>query len=155
MDKQDLVRLASAIARTFNLHPELVCAICEQESSWNPSAGRYEKGFYNKYENHPDMDEQERLWRSSSWGLMQIMGETARYLGYSGPLDQLLVPEIGLAWGCKYLENRIAHAEGNIEKALLLWNGGGNAYYPHQVLARVAQYQKETNVPTTDNSQTA
>lgn len=74
------------------------------------------------------------------------MGETARFLGYSGALDQLLVPEIGLVWGCRYLENRIAHAEGNIHKALLLWNGGGNSYYPDQVLARVKNYTAKVQV---------
>ena len=31
------------------LWPDLVCAIIEQESAWNPWALRYEPSFYAKY----------------------------------------------------------------------------------------------------------
>ena len=44
-----LIALAHDAARSFSLWPELVCAIVEQESSWNPWALRYEPAFYARY----------------------------------------------------------------------------------------------------------
>jgi soluble lytic murein transglycosylase-like protein len=87
---QELVALAKQKADAHQLYPELVCAICEQESSWNSWSIRYEPGFYEKYV--------APLWlkaaiktlteaqaRSFSWGLMQVMGQTAREHGFDGP----------------------------------------------------------------------
>jgi len=46
---EDLVALAHRAAEAHALWPELVCAIVEQESAWNPWALRYEPVFYEKY----------------------------------------------------------------------------------------------------------
>lgn len=144
MTKPEMIELARSIAVTFGLESELVCAICEQESSWNPLAVRFEPGFKAMYVDRiPGLTAEERVDRSTSWGLLQLMGQVARELGFMGQLDGLLVPEVGLAWGCRHLEGRIKHADGNMEKALLLWNGGGNKGYPAQVLARMDNYKSE------------
>jgi hypothetical protein len=39
------------------------------------------------------------------------------------------------------LAAKFAAAEGNVEKALLLWNGGASANYPNEVLARADKYK--------------
>jgi hypothetical protein len=39
------------------------------------------------------------------------------------------------------LAAKLAAADGNVERALLLWNGGANAQYPEQVLARAEKYK--------------
>jgi soluble lytic murein transglycosylase-like protein len=140
MNENELIKLAKAVAGTFNLDPSLVCAICEQESSWNPGATRFEPAFYARYEANLDLDDLEKRDRSTSWGLMQIMGETARSIGFNMNMNFLLTPESNLAWGCRFLETRLQHAHYDTEKALLLWNGGGNLEYPTQVLARVSKY---------------
>ena len=146
MNENDLIKLAKAVAETFNLDPSLVCAICEQESGWNPGVTRFEPAFYSRYEANLDLDDIEKRDRSTSWGLMQMMGETARSIGFQLNMNFLLTPETNLAWGCRFLETRLQRTHHNVEEALLLWNGGGNLEYPTQVLARMPRYQDAISV---------
>jgi soluble lytic murein transglycosylase-like protein len=69
------------------------------------------------------------------------MGQVAREHRFSGnSLAELCDPATGLDVGCRVLAAKIAAAEGNVVRALLLWNGGGNRDYPEAVLARAPRY---------------
>lgn len=141
----ELVALAQRTAERHELWPELVCAIVEQESAWNPWALRYEPAFYDKYV-APQIargeiaDVTESRARAFSWGLMQVMGQVAREHGFTGALASLCDPAIGLEIGCRVFAAKLAAAEGNVTRALLLWNGAGNRDYPAAVLARTVSY---------------
>lgn len=143
----DLLALAQEAASKQSLWPELVCAIVEQESSWNRWALRYEPAFYARYV-EPRLargaiaSESEARARAFSWGLMQVMGEVAREHGFTdASLAALCDPATGLAIGCRAFAAKLAAAEGNVERALLLWNGGANSNYAAEVLARAAHYK--------------
>jgi soluble lytic murein transglycosylase-like protein len=148
-----LVSLARSAAAAHNLYLELICAICEQESAWNPWAIRYEPAFYEKYI-RPLVDSgrlspspgisaaTEARTRAFSWGLMQVMGQVAREHAFAGAsLAELCDPAIGLDAGCRVFAAKLAAAEGNVTRALLLWNGGANREYPVEVLARADKYR--------------
>jgi len=76
---------------------------------------------------------------------MQVMGQTAREAGFEPKfLSELCDPAVGLEIGCRVLARKLAAADGNVAKALLLWNGGANQDYPAQVLARAEHYRQET-----------
>lgn len=141
------IALAGSSAQSAGLDTALVCAVCEQESSWNPWAIRYEPDFYLRYllplavSGKLD-DATEARARAFSWGLMQVMGETAREHGYAGHLAALCDPQTGLAIGCRVLAAKITEAQGDIERALLAWNGGADHDYPSRVLARMAKYAR-------------
>ena len=66
--------------------PALVCAIVEQESSWNTWAMRYEPAFFAKYVaglyTNNKITASEAYARGFSWGLMQVMGQVAREMGF-------------------------------------------------------------------------
>jgi hypothetical protein len=49
MAQQELIELAKTVAMNHSLDPALICAVVEQESSWNPFAIRYEPEFYLHY----------------------------------------------------------------------------------------------------------
>jgi soluble lytic murein transglycosylase-like protein len=142
-----LVALAHAAALAQSLEPELVCAIVEQESSWNRWALRYEPAFYARYIEPQFVsgaisDEGEARARAFSWGLMQVMGQVAREHGFTGAsLAALCDPATCLAIGCRTFAAKIAAAEGNVTRALLLWNGGANPDYAAAVMARAAHYR--------------
>lgn len=143
---QELYQLSIQAARDHSLDLALVCAVIEQESAWNPWALRYEPAFYAKYvaplSNVNGLSPTEAKARSMSWGLMQVMGEVAREIGFKGKyLSQLCDPAINLSIGCQHLANKLKRANGDIHKALLSWNGGGNKAYPNEVMARMASYQ--------------
>jgi soluble lytic murein transglycosylase-like protein len=134
-------QLAGKYAAKYDLLPELVCAVVEQESSWSPWAIRYEPAFYTRYVMPLGLPETEARARSISWGLCQIMGEVARELGFVGPMASLCDPDTGLEWGCRKLKKCFDAVGGDTQKALLHWNGGGNPDYPAQVVARVEKYK--------------
>ncbi|HEV1286562.1 MAG TPA: transglycosylase SLT domain-containing protein [Bryobacteraceae bacterium] len=132
----------------LRLDGDLVCAIAEQESSWNPWEIRFEPGFLSKYivpiEEKDKIRPTEAYARSFSWGLMQVMGEDAREDGFTGvSLAELCDPPVGLDAGCKRFA-RIVRRVGAIPDAqsvaLLHWNGGADPNYPCQVLARLPAY---------------
>lgn len=150
-----LVGLARKTAAAHGLDPALVCAICEQESSWNPWATRYEPLFFAKYVaplyTNNKVSASEAYARGFSWGLMQVMGQTAREAGYTEPfLSALCDPADALEIGCRVLRKKFdaANADTNgvlspgdaTSRVLLLWNGGFNPAYAAQVLARRPHY---------------
>jgi soluble lytic murein transglycosylase-like protein len=146
LTQNDLIALARLAAASHALDPALVCAVCEQESAWDPWAIRYEPGFMSQYVDPlltaKKISATEAYARSFSWGLMQIMGETARERGYTeDSLATLCDPVTGLEYGCRQLSNRLAPAKGDVAKGLQFWNGGGNPNYASEVLARLAKYQ--------------
>lgn len=139
-----LVALARRAAAAQSLEAALVCAVVEQESGWNPWAMRFEPVFERLYIRPalPLAPTTEELCLSISWGLMQVMGETAREHGFSGKfLNALCDPATGLSMGCAVLSHKLTKAEGNVRAGLLLWNGGAHTGYPEQVLTKISNYK--------------
>ena len=149
MITDELVKLAVAAAKAHNLDPALVCAIVEQESGWNPWAIRYEPAFFVKYVaplyTNNKISATEAYGRSFSWGLMQLMGQVARELGFANTyLTSLLDPATALEWGCQHFTKKLVAARGDTHAALFMWNGGGDALYPDQVITKVVKYSYNT-----------
>jgi soluble lytic murein transglycosylase-like protein len=145
MDKAALIALAKATAAKYGLDPELVCAVCEQESDWNPWAMRFEPAFYEHYilpiKDAQHLTNTEANARATSWGLMQLLGEVAREYAFSGVfLSELCDPGNGLEMGCKYLSALMGKVGNDVDAALLRWNGGGSTAYPDEVKARIPTY---------------
>jgi len=137
----DLVRQATLIAQQHSLHPPLVCAVVEQESSWETHALRYEPAFRSRYVAPLGLSPTEEIARSISWGLMQVMGQVAREHGFSEIfLSALCEPANGLTIGCLVLASKFSAANGDTSRALALWNGGANPNYAAEVIARLAGY---------------
>ena len=148
-------------AKVYRLDPALVCAIIEQESSWNPWAIRYEPGFYRRYiapmvrRRQSKNKKPPRLIvprgvsvmteahaRAMSWGLMQVMGQTAREHGFKDRfLSALCLAPFGIDTGCRVLAAYLAEKHGDVRKGLLRWNGGGDPHYPDKVQRRVPKYK--------------
>lgn len=134
--------LAGKWAAKFGLEMPIVAAVCEQESSWNPFAIRFEPGFEARYIRPaiPTAPTTRELTEAMSFGLMQVMGEVAIELGWHGSfLTELCDPDTGVEFGCRKLQ-RCFQTHGDDSTSLLAYNGGGNPGYPVQVLARVAKY---------------
>jgi soluble lytic murein transglycosylase-like protein len=141
-----LIDLARKAAEVEGLDASVVCAVVEQESAWNPWAIRYEPLFFAKYVaplyTNNKVGATEAYARGFSWGLMQVMGQTAREMGVNSlHLSALCDPAVGLAAGCKILKKKLVGAGGDLRKALQAWNGGANPDYAEEVVARVGRYR--------------
>jgi len=100
----DVSRLIVEQGRTYNLDPLLLEIIIRHESGFNPSAGS----------------------SAGAQGLMQLMPETARYLGVENPLD----PVQNVAGGSRYFAEQYARYR-DVALALSAYNAGPTAVASH------------------------
>jgi soluble lytic murein transglycosylase-like protein len=160
MTQLELVALTKQTAARYGLDPVLMCAIAEQESSWDPCAVRCESesGFRARYgvayagivaasaSKHDDKWFRFEDLFYSSYGLLQTMypvlietfPEAAGELVYP---TRLCDAEMGARYGCRLFARKLKQAGGDTGKALLFWNGGGNKEYPGEVIARRDRYR--------------
>jgi soluble lytic murein transglycosylase-like protein len=140
----DLASIITNAARRNHISADLIAGIAMQESSGKPWAMRAEEGFFNHYIKDKPLngfqgelwDEYERAMRSCSFGLMQVMGNTAREFGFQGHLHELLEPVKSVNWGTKIFAHHLHETQDTI-KALLRYNGGGDPEYPDKVFERI------------------
>ena len=157
----DLIRFH---ASAFNLDPLIVAAVICQESQGNRWAGRIEQksklwltlfgrsraqlaGWTPAPGQLPELWD-EQCWRASSWGYMQVLGETARVLGFKGQyLGELYDPAVNIRYGCAWLGRclrraRISLTSGDkileYNSALLFYNGGADKDYPAKVRGHIS-----------------
>lgn len=114
MGSSEFDGLISSYAAQAGVEPAFLKAIVAAESSFNPRARRGE----------PQIGD-------ASYGLTQILGATARQLGYTGTLGDhatrtggLYDPAINLQYGAKFLRGVIDQAGGDLEAAASAYNGG-------------------------------
>lgn len=117
------------VATHAGLLPALLGAFVAVESSGNPDAVRFEPNYRYLSDIQANADrlgispEAEKKNQQTSWGLVQIMGATARWLGFRDPMEKLCEPETGLLWGCIYL-SRLINKYKTLEDAVASYNAG-------------------------------
>lgn len=110
--KEILIQILRVKAEKHDLDPKLVLAIAEVESGFDYAAMRYEEyvGHYlpDRFAKnlHITVDTEKKL-QQFSYGLMQLLGGTARWIGFTGPLPMLLDPELGADWGCRFISEKL------------------------------------------------
>ena len=159
---QNLGQLIKKHAAAHQVRPEIVAAVILHESDgaqqyagrieetswlWRVILGRTRKqlaGWTPEPGKNPSLND-EKMWRAQSYGYMQILGETARVLGYKGTyLAGLYDPDTNLHFGCMFLRRCFLATVGDnqdeithYKRALLRYNGGADKLYPAKVLQYV------------------
>ena len=86
----ELRALINEYAEVHDIPASLIHKVIQRESDYRPKA---RNGPY--------------------WGMMQVLPETARGMGHSGPPHELLDPEVTLQYAGKYLRGAYLVAEGD------------------------------------------
>jgi len=100
------ITAAEGAAAGVTVSPDLVLAIIGTESSGDPNAMRTEPSGVTSY------------------GLMQVLDSTARDLGLTAAPDALLIPDVGIRFGVRYLAHQLARYGGNVANAVAAYNAG-------------------------------
>ena len=159
MTRPELITLVKDIALIYNLDAAMVCAIVDKESAFDTYAIRCESesGFMKRYggtytqlvkNSATKIDDKWFQFEDifySSYGLMQVMypvaietfPELASALTYP---TRLCDPQVGLMAGCRLLAKKLGQAGGDVQKALLFWNGGSDTQYPFDVMSRKVKF---------------
>jgi len=105
---ESLSDLVDTIASQYRVDPNLVKAVIKHESNWDVNASRYEAHL-----------------NDSSWGLMQVLLKTAKWILGNDKLtiQDLIKPEVNITAGAKYLGSLLAKY-GNAEDAIAAYNAG-------------------------------
>ena len=119
----DIKAAIAAISFQYALPSNLVRAICQVESNFEPYAFRYEPQYKWLVGDKLTMTVTEKFGQMCSWGLMQVMGGVAREYHFTGPLPALCEPAIGLNYGCRHLK-KFFEQHGNWEDAVASYNAG-------------------------------
>jgi hypothetical protein len=127
-------------AKEYDLRADIVLGIILQESRGNTFAWRHEEDWFFRNMNGKKREQlsgwapavgelpslyDECMQRSCSFGLMQCLGDTARWCAkVTAPyLTALCDPEIGIDAGCRILSFYLKR-EKTYEKALAAYNAG-------------------------------
>lgn len=94
------------------IDPAMIRSIIQTETEWANTV-RYEEDYryisnvMTHARNNHITFKTETVLQRMSWGLMQVMGGTARDLGYEGHLLELATSQaLGLEYGVRYLKSR-------------------------------------------------
>lgn len=126
---------------------DFLALLLHESAGGDAAAWRYEPGFYKKYLQGRTQQSLGGIWptadpmaisleyyhRACSWGHSQVMGQTARELGFKKwTLVELIRPELNIPLGAKYFK-RCLEKKGDLFDALLCYNGGADSEYPNKV----------------------
>ncbi len=132
--------LVMQVAVNYGFRADLLAAQIQIESSGDPFAFRYEKAFFDRYiHNHASAQGYKfGPLAACSFGLLQILLETAIEQGFTDRPERLFDPRTGLTWGAKYLQTCLAASDGDYRKALARYNGAGKlaTVYADKVFAQ-------------------
>lgn len=113
--RQELAPLVAAAAAAHGLPEELLMAVVEVESNFNPAA----------------------VSPKGAVGLMQLMPQTARQLGVDDPRD----PAANLDGGARYLKQLIARFGNDLSLAVAAYNAGPGAVLRNGTIPPYAETQ--------------
>lgn len=124
----DILTLIKGQSEYFQLKPEWIWSMFEIESGWISTATRFEPKFCNRLRLlNPTMSEESLKKRAASWGLGQVLGQTALEMGFDTKTDisELTTPTHGVHYALQYLHRKkLAYPKLDIFAWIAAYNAG-------------------------------
>ena len=98
---RDFRGLYQRFGKAYRIDPRLIEAVVRQESAGKPHAFRYEAAI-----------------RQASYGLMQVLGSTARGMGLEPAMSEAVLcdPEVGVLYGVKVLADNLNRFAASVQQ---------------------------------------
>ena len=124
--------LIEEVSTAYGIPLDILHAQVIKESSGFADAFRFEHAYYDAYIKHNPTAKAFRFGplAACSYGLLQVLLETAMEEGFDGRPEDLFLPRIGLTWGVKHLLTlweREGRTPEGLKIALARYNGRGPA----------------------------
>src|SRR3990172_5342310 len=123
----EIMQIIEDSATVEGIPEPILHALVHTESSFKVWSTRYEPMFSKHHVVEglllDTTQRTEAEHQKTSWGLCQIMGYTARRIGWRDPIPRILMPEINIRLACNYLNDLHADARGRGT-----WRWALNAY---------------------------
>lgn len=129
MDFETLSKLVASFSQQTGVDPHIALAMIEIESGNQPWTFRYEPN--NAWTYFPDRFskalnlglDSERVSQDTSYGLTQIMGSTARSMGFRDYCSKLFRVDLNLFYGLSYLKKCLLRYD-DLFDAVASYNAG-------------------------------
>jgi hypothetical protein len=86
----------------WNISTELICAIIYQASKFDEDKEVFDKEYFEKSIEFYNIPEDEKKWRATKIGLVQMTGQKARECGYREKREDFNDPMINIYFACKF-----------------------------------------------------
>jgi hypothetical protein len=129
-DRAVLHAIVVKVAADHRVSSRVLSAIIAVESEWDPWAVHFEPKYRHLLDVRRNANESrvsvgtERQMQRTAFGLTQVVGGTARGLGFKGPLAQLLDPATNVQWGARYLRTLVVRYPSNVRAQVAAYNAG-------------------------------
>lgn len=125
-DRTPYTALIQEVADVYALPAPVLEAQILVESAGDPFALRYEPEFFVRYirDNAHARGRAYGPLAACSYGLLQILYETALEIGFPGRPEGLFDPRTNLIWAGKHLASLVTWADGQLARALAAYNAG-------------------------------
>lgn len=128
-DRPLIVSLIKQECARRELDAQLICSIIDTESSFNTYAIRYEPLAMRTVSAsvcarvNRISEETEQMAQRFSWGLGQVLGSTARWIGFRDILPSLCDPKTGIYWACETFD-KLGSPYKAMEEKIAAYNAG-------------------------------
>lgn len=155
--------LSRKYAKKYHLDINLIIALIRVESGGRKYVARFEPGIIRyfspgKYAQHLNQTlSTEKVQQATSFGYCQVLGRTARLLGFDGPLGQLFDPDTNLDIACQLISRDLRKRYQKEEDIIAAYNAGqaimdGGRYKNQEYVDKVTSALRELRHAGRSNS---
>ena len=105
--------LIDLYSERWKIKKELICALIHEQSNFEKDKEVFLEEYYRKSMKELDIPEDEKKWRATRIGLLQITGQTAREIGYREYRDDFSDPALNIYFGLKYFNSLLRYYRGD------------------------------------------
>jgi len=145
MERHELNNLVFEVSDRYGQSPYLSLGLIKAMSHWCQNMVIYDPLQTQFFRRCHGSGSTETILQRCRWGLFQIYGCTARRLGFTGTLTDLVHSDVNINWGVRYLADLSINYRGTDLVTAFVGASGEPSERDASVAQRVFRYETEYN----------